>query len=102
MCETSSTWSALVVLWIFDYIREFTDTLLNVTADDQGIMVSYWIGLAFYYTSGQIAWRFPVTFQCVFTFAMYIPFLSLEGQADFQGGRNDLPPSTRITQMASS
>lgn len=37
-------------------------------------MVSYWIGLAFYYTSGQIAWRFPVTFQCVFTFAMCVLF----------------------------
>jgi MFS family permease len=46
------------------------DILLIMEIDDQGIMVSYWIGLAFYYTSGQIAWRFPVTFQCVFTFAM--------------------------------
>lgn len=36
----------------------------------QGLMTSYWIGLAFYYTEGQIAWRFPVTFQSVFTFAM--------------------------------
>lgn len=36
----------------------------------QGLMCSYWVGLAFYYTNGQIAWRFPVTFQCVFTFAM--------------------------------
>lgn len=33
-------------------------------------MCSYWVGLAFYYTEGQIAWRFPVTFQCIFTFAM--------------------------------
>jgi MFS family permease len=41
-------------------------------ADTQGVMTSYWIGLAFYYTTGQIAWRFPVTFQCVFTFAMYV------------------------------
>ena len=66
-------------------------------------MVSYWIGLAFYYTSGQIAWRFPVTFQCVFTFAMYVPILyECPYEADFQGGRNDLSPSARITQMASS
>lgn len=36
-------------------------------------MVSYWIGLAFFYTTGQISWRFPVAFQCVFTFAMYVP-----------------------------
>jgi hypothetical protein len=62
-------------------------------------MISYWVGLGFYYTSGQIAWRFPVTFQCVFTFAMYVP---LPYKADYQGGRNDLPPSTRITQMAGS
>jgi MFS family permease len=48
--------------------------LPTVEVDGQGIMVSYWIGLAFYYTSGQIAWRFPVTFQCVFTFAMYVTF----------------------------
>jgi hypothetical protein len=33
-------------------------------------MCSYWVGLAFYYTDGQISWRFPVAFQCVFTFAM--------------------------------
>lgn len=33
-------------------------------------MVSYWIGLGFFYTSGQISWRFPVTAQCIFTFAM--------------------------------
>jgi len=37
-------------------------------------MISYWVGLGFYYTSGQIAWRFPVAFQCLFTFAMYVPF----------------------------
>jgi hypothetical protein len=43
------------------------DTLTSYS----GLMCSYWIGLAFYYTEGQISWRFPVTFQCVFTFAMY-------------------------------
>jgi hypothetical protein len=80
MCETPSTWSALAFLWIFDHFRmslhdPSIPILPTVEVDGQGIMVSYWIGLAFYYTSGQIAWRFPVTFQCVFTFAMYIPFL---------------------------
>jgi hypothetical protein len=103
MCETSSTWSALAILGIFDHLRKFTDILLNVKADDQGIMVSYWIGLAFYYTSGQIAWRFPVTFQCVFTFAMYVSHrYDYSYESDCQGGRNDLPASTRITTMASS
>ena len=38
--------------------------------EDSGLMCSYWIGLAFYYTDGQISWRFPVAFQCIFTFAM--------------------------------
>jgi len=75
MCETSSERTTFVILGIFDYFR-MSPFLLTLTgsrrdgANDQGIMISYWIGLAFYYTSGQIAWRFPVTFQCVFTFAM--------------------------------
>jgi hypothetical protein len=53
----------------------------------KGVMISYWIDLAFFYSSsyqrtiylseltdlsasGQISWRFPLAFQCVFTFTM--------------------------------
>lgn len=36
----------------------------------KGVMTSYWIDLAFFYTSGQISWRFPLAFQCIFTFTM--------------------------------
>ena len=35
-------------------------------------MASYWIGLGFFYTTGQISWRFPVAGQCIFTFAMWV------------------------------
>jgi hypothetical protein len=75
MCEASSTGSALAILRIFDHFRmSLHDPSIHSRKDRyaeiQGIMISYWIGLAFYYTSGQIAWRFPVTFQCIFTFAM--------------------------------
>jgi hypothetical protein len=68
-------------------------------------MVSYWIGLAFYYTNSQIAWRFPVTFQCIFTFAMSVP-LHLSHDKLFrlliyQGRWDGLLPSSRIPPMAS-
>lgn len=33
-------------------------------------MISYWIGLAFFFTDGQISWRFPVAFQILFTLIM--------------------------------
>lgn len=61
-------------------------------------MTSYWIGLAFYYTDGQIAWRFPVTFQCVFTFAMSVqPLLDATSSADTRIGfsqcGSSAPPS---------
>ncbi|WVR03675.1 hypothetical protein IAU60_000670 [Kwoniella sp. DSM 27419] len=35
-----------------------------------GIMLSYWIDLGFYYTSGTIAWRFPVAIQILFAASM--------------------------------
>jgi MFS family permease len=50
--------------------RRGPDVMISATVNIFGLMCSYWVGLAFYYTSGQISWRFPVTFQCVFTFAM--------------------------------
>lgn len=33
-----------------------------------GIMISYWVDFAFYFTEkfGEVSWRFPVAFQCVF------------------------------------
>jgi MFS family permease len=39
-------------------------------ADQKGIMCSYWVGLGFYYTSGDIQWRFPIAFQAIFTIIM--------------------------------
>lgn len=35
-------------------------------------MCSYWVGLGFYYTSGDIQWRFPIAFQSVFTIIMLV------------------------------
>ena len=35
-------------------------------------MCSYWVGLGFHYTSGDIQWRFPIAFQSVFTIIMYV------------------------------
>ncbi|OXB33636.1 hypothetical protein LQV05_001629 [Cryptococcus neoformans] len=37
-----------------------------------GIMISYWMDLAFYFTSGSISWRFPIAFQIVFILVMII------------------------------
>jgi len=36
-------------------------------------MCSYWVGLGFYYTSGDIQWRFPIAFQAIFTIIMVSP-----------------------------
>jgi hypothetical protein len=33
-------------------------------------MLSYWIDLGFYFTTGGIAWRFPVALQMVFAIVM--------------------------------
>lgn len=33
-------------------------------------MTSYWVDLGFFYTSGDISWRFPIALQSVFTIAM--------------------------------
>ncbi|WVO14659.1 hypothetical protein L204_102296 [Cryptococcus depauperatus] len=41
-----------------------------------GIMISYWMDLAFFYTTGSISWRFPIAFQILFVlimvFCMYV------------------------------
>jgi len=47
-------------------------TIPLIGADGQGIMCSYWVGLGFYYTSGDIQWRFPIAFQAIFTIIMYV------------------------------
>ncbi|ODV68050.1 putative sugar transporter [Hyphopichia burtonii NRRL Y-1933] len=39
-----------------------------------GIAISYWVDFAFYFTKGQISWRFPIAFQCVFPMIMF-PFI---------------------------
>ena len=43
-----------------------------------GVACGQWIGLAFFYTSGQIQWRAPVAIQLlpaviVFCFIMFLP-----------------------------
>ncbi|WVQ84416.1 hypothetical protein IAT38_006568 [Cryptococcus sp. DSM 104549] len=35
-----------------------------------GIMISYWLDLGFYFTSGSISWRFPIAFQLIFIIIM--------------------------------
>ena len=37
-------------------------------------MVSYWVDLGFFYTMGDISWRFPIALQIVFAVVM-IAFL---------------------------
>lgn len=39
-----------------------------------GVCISYWIDFGFYFTSGEISWRFPVAFQCIFPLIMF-PFI---------------------------
>ncbi|WOO81318.1 Sugar transporter STL1 [Vanrija pseudolonga] len=41
-----------------------------------GIMISYWLNLGFYFTKGEVAWRFPIAFQIVFAIVM-IAFMYL-------------------------
>jgi len=42
-------------------------------------MFSYWVGLGFYYTSGDIQWRFPIAFQAVFTIIMVSVWVFVSG-----------------------
>ncbi|WVQ84605.1 hypothetical protein IAT38_006760 [Cryptococcus sp. DSM 104549] len=37
-----------------------------------GIMISYWLNLGFYFTSGSISWRFPIAFQIIFIIVMIV------------------------------
>ncbi|WRT63908.1 uncharacterized protein IL334_000834 [Kwoniella shivajii] len=37
-----------------------------------GIMMSYWIDLGFYFTTGSISWRFPIAFQILLALIMII------------------------------
>ncbi|ODN88841.1 sugar transporter [Cryptococcus wingfieldii CBS 7118] len=37
-----------------------------------GVMVSYWVDLGFFYTTGSISWRFPIAFQLVFIIIMIV------------------------------
>ncbi|ODV86186.1 hypothetical protein CANARDRAFT_27447 [[Candida] arabinofermentans NRRL YB-2248] len=39
-----------------------------------GIMISYWIDFGFYFTTGDVSWRFPIAFQIVFAL-MVLPFV---------------------------
>lgn len=33
-------------------------------------MLSYWVDLGFYYTTGSISWRFPIALQILFALIM--------------------------------
>lgn len=35
-------------------------------------MVSYWVDLGFFFTDGEISWRFPIALQSIFTIAMIV------------------------------
>jgi MFS family permease len=48
----------------------FVSFIFFAQADQKGIMCSYWVGLGFYYTTGDIQWRFPIAFQSIFTIIM--------------------------------
>ncbi|ODN88840.1 sugar transporter [Cryptococcus wingfieldii CBS 7118] len=37
-----------------------------------GIMISYWVDLGFFYTTGSISWRFPIALQLVFIIVMIV------------------------------
>ncbi|KAK6902816.1 sugar transporter [Kwoniella mangroviensis CBS 10435] len=37
-----------------------------------GIMMSYWIDLGFYFTTGSISWRFPIAFQILLALIMIV------------------------------
>ncbi|WVQ78647.1 hypothetical protein IAT38_000734 [Cryptococcus sp. DSM 104549] len=37
-----------------------------------GIMISYWVDLGFFFTTGSISWRFPIAFQIIFIIVMIV------------------------------
>ncbi|RSL82282.1 hypothetical protein CEP51_005283 [Fusarium floridanum] len=56
-----------------------------------GIMISYWVDYGFYFLSGSVRWRFPVSFQSFFTIIvmiglLYLPdsprWLAMQGRVD--------------------
>ncbi|EPS94654.1 hypothetical protein FOMPIDRAFT_1133925 [Fomitopsis schrenkii] len=40
-----------------------------------GLMIAYWINYGFFFYDGQVQWRFPLLFQCVF--AIYVIFMTM-------------------------
>lgn len=40
-----------------------------------GLMIAYWINYAFFFYDGQVQWRFPLLFQCVF--AIYVILVTM-------------------------
>ncbi|KAI8725726.1 MFS domain-containing protein [Fusarium sp. LHS14.1] len=56
-----------------------------------GIMISYWVDYGFYFLSGSVRWRFPISFQSFFTIIvmiglLYLPdsprWLAMQGRVD--------------------
>ncbi|KAM5349049.1 hypothetical protein ACJ41O_008872 [Fusarium nematophilum] len=56
-----------------------------------GIMIAYWVDYGFYFLTGSIRWRFPVSFQSFFTIVvmiglLYLPdsprWLAMKGRVD--------------------
>lgn len=35
-------------------------------------MIAYWVDLGFYFTTGEIAWRFPIAIQIIFAVIMIV------------------------------
>jgi len=62
-------------------------------------MCSYWVGLGFYYTTGDIQWRFPIAFQSIFTIIMYV-HLALFNPADGKAWLHVDLAIARISSMA--
>lgn len=42
-----------------------------------GLAFSYWLNFAFYFVAGQVNWRFPIAFQCVFAGILVVFILEM-------------------------